>query len=61
MSKFYIVIKGNWVGQKWEPVNGPFLSRKAAQTLVSKHQYAYVGSRGLDLKSQKHAKVVSRT
>lgn len=60
-SKFYIVTKGNWIGQKWKPVAGPFTSRKTAQARTSKHQYAYIGPRGLDLKSQKHTKVVSRT
>jgi len=61
MPRFYIVQKSNWQNDHWKAVAGSFPTRAAAEAQKENYEYHFVGQRGIDLKSEKHAKVVSRT
>jgi len=61
MIKYYIVQKSNWQGDAWSLVAGPFSSRMAAKIERSKHEYHFHQEMGgIDLKSECHAKIVTR-
>jgi len=62
MAKFYIVQKSNWQGDNWRPVAGAFSSKaqaNAKKASFEEHPHRTLG--GIDIKAEKHAKVVSRT
>lgn len=64
MSKhqYYIVTKSNWQGDNWGgPVAGP-MSKREAEAQKSRFEYhPQLGTGGIDIKAQRHAKVVSRS
>jgi len=60
-TQFYIVQKSNWQNDQWKPVAGSFPTRSEAEEEIENYKYQFVGQHGLDLKSERHAKVVSRT
>jgi hypothetical protein len=62
MARFYIVQKSNWQGDDWSVVAGPFANRNAAEVEKPEHECHYQQETGgIDLKSEKHARVVTRT
>lgn len=59
--QYYIIQKSNWQGDTWKPVAGP-MSKHEAQTRKAEFEYhPHQATGGIDIKSEKHAKVVSRT
>lgn len=60
-QEWYIVQKSNWQGDAWRPVAGP-MSKSEANTQKSNFEYhPHRATGGIDIQSEKHAKVVSRT
>jgi hypothetical protein len=61
-ARYYIVSKSNWQGDSWTPVAGPFVNRNAAEAEKPEHECHYhQETGGIDLKSERHAKVVTRS
>ena len=62
MAEYYVVTRSNWQGDDWNPTAGPYTNKKEAEKAAEKAELHPVSDwGGIDLKSQRHAQVVSRT
>jgi len=63
MAEYYVVTRSNWQGDNWNPAAGPYTSKKEAEQAAKERELNPVSEwgGGIDLKSQRHAKAVSRT
>ncbi|MBW1996405.1 MAG: hypothetical protein JRJ29_00430 [Deltaproteobacteria bacterium] len=62
MATYFIQIKSNWAGDRWQLVDGPFATRRDAERVKCIYEWhPRKPNGGIDIVAEIHARVVSKT